>query len=50
MLVDRLANEGVTNRDRDSRHAWESLPTRKLREDCFYLATQDMELWMNRTN
>lgn len=33
MLADRLANKGVTNRDIDSRYAWDSLPTRKLWED-----------------
>lgn len=36
MLADRLANEGVTNRDRDSRYAWDSLPLGKLWEDCHY--------------
>ena len=30
MLVNRVANEGVTNRDRDSRYASNSLPPRKL--------------------
>lgn len=47
MLVDRLANEGVANKDRDSRHAWELLHEGKLREDCFILATKDWGLWMN---
>jgi len=41
MLSDRLANEGVANKDKDSRHAWELLPKGKLREDCFILATKD---------
>lgn len=44
MLADRLANEGVTNRDKDSRYAWHSLPPGKLWEDCLCNATQDMEL------
>lgn len=48
MLADRLANEGVTNRDRDSRYAWDSLPTGKLWEDCLCQVTQDMELWTNK--
>lgn len=26
MLADRLVNEGVINKDRDSRYAWDSLP------------------------
>ena len=47
MLADRLANEGVANKDKDSQHAWESLPKWKLREDCFILATKDWDLWMN---
>lgn len=47
MLADRLANEGVANKDRDSRQAWELLPEGKLREDCFTLATKDWDLWMN---
>lgn len=39
ILVDRLANEGVTNRDKDSRYAWDSLPPRKLWEGCLYQET-----------
>lgn len=47
MLVDRLANEGVPNKDRDSQHPWEFLPARKLREDCFALANVDWDSWMD---
>lgn len=48
MLADRLANEGVTNTDRDSRHGWVFLPPSKLREDCLCNPIHDMELWTNR--
>lgn len=48
MLANRLVNEGVTIRDRDSRYAWDVLPPGKLREDCLCQATQDMEPWTNR--
>lgn len=50
MLVDPLANEGVTNRDRESRYVWDLLPLGKLWEDCLYEVTWDMELWTNRTD
>lgn len=39
ILADRLANEGVINRDRDSRYAWDSLPLGKFREDYLCNAT-----------
>jgi len=48
MLADRLANEGVTNMDRDSRYAWDLLPLGKLLEDCLCQADKDMELWFHR--
>jgi len=36
MLADRLVNEEVINRDKDSSYAWDSLPPGKLRDDYLY--------------
>lgn len=46
MLADKLANEGVVNKDKDSRHPWEFLPARQLREDCSTLANADWGSWL----
>ena len=43
MLVDRLANEGVINKERDTRHVWELLPLGKLLEDCLCQAAKDRD-------
>eukprot|EP00253_Pinus_taeda_P023064 PITA_23064 len=45
--ADRLANEGVANKDRYSRHPWELVPAGKLQEDCFTSANADWDSWMD---
>lgn len=48
MLAYRLVNEGVISKNRDTRHAWEILPSGKLFEDCLYQATKDSDRWNER--
>lgn len=45
MVADRLANEGVINKERDTRHDWELLPPGKLFEDRLSQAAKDMKQW-----
>lgn len=47
MLADRLANEGVTNKERDAQHVWELLPPGKLLEDYLCQAAKDREQWID---
>lgn len=48
MLADCLANEGVINKERDTRHVWVLLPLRKLLEDCLDQAAKDRDQWIDR--
>lgn len=49
MLEDKLANEGVANKVRDSQHSWDLLPAKKLREDCVMQENLDWDAWMEIT-
>jgi len=48
MLADHLANEGVINKERDTRHVWEMLPPGKLLEDCLCQAAKDRDRWIDK--
>jgi len=48
MLADRLANEGVTNKERDTQHVWELLPLGKLLEDYLCQVAKDRQHWVDR--
>lgn len=45
MAADRLVNEGVIKKERDTRYIWELIPPGKLLEDCLGQAAKDMEPW-----